>query len=125
MSGNLSDSLDDANAAAYEEFDGSEAGATVQECPGSRIVKKLAGNAKRNLGRAKDAILGFRDAVKEKLSNLFTEEDRAGLEIMKDNVGGFPIVNAHGMTIDAIFYRVNKEFGWDKEGTERSAQEGQ
>lgn len=124
MSGNLSDSLDDANAAAYETFDGSEAGATVQECPGSRIMKKLAGNAKRNLGRAKDAILGFRDAVKEKLSNLFTEEDRAGLEIMKDNVGGFPIVNAHGMTVDAVFFRVKKEFGWGQEGGEGSAQEG-
>ena len=112
MADGLDETLDAANDAAIEEFDTGDLDA-VQGCPRSR-GRVLVDKAKAGFRNMKQKLQSFRSSVKEKFKNMFTQTDRDGLEMMKDNTGVFPIFNAHGFAVDAIFYRVNKEFGWGK-----------
>jgi hypothetical protein len=114
MATDAGEDLAGANEAAMDEFDTGDVGA-VQECPRSR--------GRAMLDKVKSTLRGYKAAVQEKLRNLFTDDERAALQSMRDNVGVFPIFNAHGFALDAIFHRVDKEFGWDRkeEGADADA----
>jgi hypothetical protein len=103
----MGDEFDNANDAAYEDMEMADCDDPAMPCPKQSKLQRL-----------KKAVTDFRRKVRGKLKSLFTKDEQDNLGMMKDNVGIFPLFNAHGWAVDTIFWKADKELGMDDKPAE-------